>query len=199
MNTRKRALIAATAVMLFIAGLVAAGLLMPPGDEPTPQAAGEPTAAASPAVTTAAPVEVRIPTLGVRSSLVPLGLNTDGTAEVPPLERPLQAGWYKHGPAPGDNGPAVLLGHVDGRGEPGIFRDLAKLVPGDRVEVTRHDGTTATFAIRRVDRVAKDHFPTDAVYGETTAPQLRLITCGGAFDQTTGGYRDNVIAYADLA
>ncbi|GAA1302346.1 class F sortase [Saccharothrix xinjiangensis] len=200
MTARKRAIIAAAAAALLIAGLLTTGLLLSPGDDgPTGQAAGHPTAAEPPAVSAAAPVEVRIPALGARSSLIPLGLNTDGTAEVPPLEQPLQAGWYKHGPAPGDPGPAVLLGHVDGHGRPGIFHDLAELKSGDRVEVTRHDDTTATFTVSRVDRVAKDHFPTDAVYGETTTPQLRLITCGGAFDPATGDYRDNVIAYADLA
>ncbi|MCG8915889.1 class F sortase [Actinokineospora sp. PR83] len=146
----------------------------------------------------AAPVEVNIPALGARSSLIPLGLNPDGTAEVPPLDHPAQAGWYKHGPAPGDPGPAVLLGHVDGHSLPGIFHDLATLTPGDRVEVTRNDRSTAAFTVRRVDRVAKTDFPTDAVYGETDDPQLRLITCGGAFDRATGNYEDNVIVYADL-
>ncbi|MGM1058410.1 sortase domain-containing protein [Saccharothrix sp. Mg75] len=117
------------------------------------------------------------------------------TAEVPSLDQPLQAGWYKHGPAPGDTGPTVLLGH----GRPGIFHDLAKLNPGDRFEVIHHDDTTATFAISRVDRGPNDHFPTDAVYCETTTPRMRLISCGGAFDPATGDYRDNVIVYADLA
>ncbi|WP_236594979.1 class F sortase [Saccharothrix sp. 6-C] len=200
MTARNRAIIAAAAAALLIAGLLATALLRSPGDGgPTGQAAGQPATSAPPQVSAAAPVEVRIQALGTRSSLIPLGLNADGTAEVPPLEQPLQAGWYKHGPAPGDPGPAVLLGHVDGHGRPGIFHDLATLSPGDRVEVTRHDRTTVSFTISRVDRVAKDHFPTDAVYGETTTPQLRLITCGGAFDPATGDYRDNVIAYADLA
>ncbi|MGZ3144478.1 class F sortase [Lentzea chajnantorensis] len=199
MTARKRALIAATAAALLIAGLLAAGLLLPSGDDgPAAQPAAQPAAAQPPTTSAAAPVEVRIPALGARSTLIPLGLNPDGTAEVPPLDQPLQAGWYKHGPAPGDTGPAVLLGHVDGHGQPGIFHDLAKLKSGDRVEVVRHDTSTATFAISRVDRVPKDRFPTDTVYGETTTPQLRLITCGGAFDSATGDYGDNVIAYADL-
>ncbi|MFT7835791.1 class F sortase [Saccharothrix sp. BKS2] len=201
MTARKRAVVAAAAAALLIAGLLTTRLLRPPGDDDptTGQAVGQPATAAPPAVSAAAPVEVHILALGARSTLIPLGLNADGTAEVPPLEQPLQAGWYKHGPAPGDPGPAVLLGHVDGHGRPGIFHDLAELRPGDRVEVTRHDHTTAAFTVSRVDRVAKDHFPTEAVYGETTTPQLRLITCGGAFDPATGDYRDNVIAYADLA
>ncbi|KOV85204.1 class F sortase [Nocardia sp. NRRL S-836] len=196
MTTRKRAIIAATAAALLIAGLLTAGFLLPSDDDPAGQAAGQPTTAQPPATSATPPVEVRIPALGARSSLIPLGVNPDGTAEVPPLDQPLQAGWYKYGPAPGDTGPAVLFGHVDGHGRPGIFHDLAELKAGDRVEVTRHDNSIATFTISRVDRVPKDRFPTDAVYGETTTPQLRLVTCGGAFDPATGDYRDNVIAYA---
>lgn len=195
MITHGRVLVAAL-VGALAAGLLTAGLLRSPdvmGGHPVGQTTAEP-----PAVPAAAPVEVHIPALGARSSLIPLGLNADGTAEVPSLDHPLQAGWYKHGPAPGDPGPAVLLGHVDGHGLPGIFHDLATLTPGDRVEVTRGDRSTAAFTVRRVDRVAKSEFPTDAVYGETGDPQLRLITCGGAFDRATGNYEDNVIVYADL-
>jgi len=194
--TRGRVLIGAL-VGALVAGLFTAGLLWSPdviGGHPVGR-----TTATPPAVSAAAPVEVHIPALGARSSLIPLGLNPDGTAEVPSLDRPAQAGWYKHGPAPGDPGPAVLLGHVDGHGVPGIFHDLATLTPGDRVEVTRHDRSTAAFTVRRVDRVAKTEFPTEAVYGETANPQLRLITCGGAFDRATGNYADNVVVYADLA
>ncbi|MEU4741804.1 class F sortase [Actinosynnema sp. NPDC023658] len=181
-----------------LAALLTAGLLLVPGDDPAPQAAAPTSTSATPAVSGQAPVEVRIPAIDARSSLVPLGVNADGTVEVPPVDQPLQAGWYRHGPAPGDVGPAVLLGHVDGGGRPGVFHRLSELTAGDLVEVTRHDLTAATFTVRRVDRVAKRDFPTDAVYGETATPQLRLITCGGAFDQATGDYEDNVIVYAEL-
>jgi sortase (surface protein transpeptidase) len=182
-----------------LAALLTAGLLLVPGADPAPPAAAPTSSSGVPAVSAQAPVEVRIPALDARSSLVPLGVDADGTAEVPPIDQPLQAGWYRYGPAPGDVGPAVLLGHVDGGGRPGIFHRLAELTAGDLVEVTRPDLTTATFTVRRVDRVAKRDFPTDAVYGETATPQLRLITCGGVFDQATGDYEDNVIVYADLA
>ncbi|MFD5824871.1 class F sortase [Lentzea sp. NPDC060358] len=144
------------------------------------------------------PTEVRIPEIGVRSSLVPLRLNPDGTVEVPPVEQPMQAGWYEHARTPGEPGPAVLLGHVDGNAQPGIFFRLRELVEGDEVEVSRKDGTTARFRVRRTEQVAKDDFPSEAVYGDTREPELRLITCGGTFDAQARGYRDNVIVYATL-
>ncbi|MET9228934.1 class F sortase [Lentzea sp. NPDC003310] len=144
------------------------------------------------------PTEVRIPKIGARSSLVPLGLNPDETIEVPPVEQPMQAGWYALARTPGETGPAVVLGHVDGNRQPGIFLRLKELTAGDEVEVSRKDGTTARFRVRATEQVAKSSFPTEAVYGDTAEPELRLITCGGEFDQATRGYRDNLIVYATL-
>jgi sortase (surface protein transpeptidase) len=144
------------------------------------------------------PTELRIPKIGARSSLIPLGLNPDETIEVPPVEQPMQAGWYELARTPGETGPAVLLGHVDGRNQPGIFFRLKELVEGDEIEVSRKDGTTARFVVRRTEQIAKSSFPTEAVYGDTTEPELRLITCGGSFDQAAHSYRDNIIVYATL-
>jgi sortase (surface protein transpeptidase) len=141
---------------------------------------------------------VDIPKIGAHSSLVPLGLNPDNTVQVPPVSTPMQAGWYSYGPTPGETGPAVILGHVDGMKQAGIFYRLRELASGDRVSVSRRDGSTARFVVTRVDRVSKDAFPTDAVYGNTAGPELRLITCGGDFDHTAHNYRDNVIVYAGL-
>ncbi|MCP2203097.1 Sortase family protein [Lentzea flava] len=144
------------------------------------------------------PTEVRIPKIGATSSLIPLGLNPDETIEVPPVEKPMQAGWYKLARTPGEVGPAVLLGHVDGNRQPGIFFRLKELVAGDEVEVSRKDGSTARFRVHRTEQIAKNSFPTEAVYGDTREPELRLITCGGSFDQAAHSYRDNIIVYAKL-
>lgn len=147
----------------------------------------------------AAPVGLRIDVIDVTSTLVPLGLNADDTIEVPPVENPMQAGWYRHGPTPGEIGPAVILGHVDGGGRAGVFARLDELSTGDEIAVTRGDGRTAVFAVTRSAQLPKSRFPTEAVYGDTRTAQLRLITCGGEFDESGGSYRDNVIVYAALA
>ncbi|RSN57236.1 class F sortase [Amycolatopsis sp. WAC 04182] len=144
------------------------------------------------------PVSIDVPKIEARSSLIPLGLNADDTIEVPPVTRPMQAGWYLHGPTPGEVGPSVILGHVDGNKQKGIFFRLKELVPGDKVSITRKDGVTAEFAVTKVERVAKDEFPTDAVYGDTAEPELRLITCGGVFDKASRNYLDNVIVFARM-
>ncbi|WP_222194942.1 class F sortase [Modestobacter italicus] len=166
---------------------------------PAPSSGAPSTAAATPDQPVAAPVAVSIPAIDVSSDLLRLGLNDDGTVEVPPLGPDDQAGWYERGPAPGAVGPAVLLGHVDSAEHgPGVFFDLGALRPQDEVRVSRADGTTAVFAVDRVERHPKDDFPTIAAYGDTPDAQLRLITCGGDFDSAARSYLDNVIAFATL-
>ena len=93
----------------------------------------------------------------------------------------------------------VVVGHVDSRSGPAVFYRLRQLVVGDEVALERSDGSTARFVVQRTERHAKDAFPTAAVYGDTSDAQLRLITCGGAFDRSTGHYVDNVIVSAVLA
>ncbi|HVV22750.1 MAG TPA: class F sortase [Pseudonocardiaceae bacterium] len=146
----------------------------------------------------ALPASVRIPSINATSSLVALGQNADGTVQVPPVSTPMQAGWYAGSSAPGEPGPAVLLGHVDGDKQIGIFFRLHELKAGDQVLITRTDGSVLTFKVTKVDKVAKSAFPTQSVYGPTKDAELRLLTCGGAFDHAAHSYVDNVIVYAKL-
>jgi len=144
----------------------------------------------------AAPVALALPSIGATSALPAIGLTAAG-ALVPPAD-PAVAGWYADSSVPGDAGPAVVAGHVDWAGEPGVFARLDELAVGDPVLVRRADGTTVSFAVTRVERHAKADFPTATVYGTTTGPELRLITCGGAFDRARDSYVDNVVVYASL-
>ncbi|UQU62809.1 class F sortase [Couchioplanes caeruleus] len=143
----------------------------------------------------ARPVRLRIRALHVDSALQRLGLQRDGTVEVP--ARPDVAGWYEGGPRPGQPGPAVLLGHVDSRRGPGVFARLSTVRPGTLIAVDRADGSTVTFRVTGVSQTSKTAFPTDLVYAPTLDATLRLVTCGGSFDRARGSYRDNVIVFAD--
>jgi hypothetical protein len=145
------------------------------------------------------PVQVAIPAICVRASVIPLGENPDGTVQVPPLSRPRLTSWLDAGPAPGQAGPAALYGHVDTAASgPAVFYRLGDLVPGDTVDITRADHRVAVFAVYRVAEYPKSAFPTMTVYGDTPGPELRLITCGGAFDAADGSYLDNIVVYARL-
>jgi sortase (surface protein transpeptidase) len=143
-----------------------------------------------------APVRIEIPAIGVSSALVRLGLNPDGTMQVP--DDYDVAGWFTRGPAPGDTGPAVIAGHVDSKRGPAIFHRLDTLRRGDAIKILRADGTTARFVADDVARYPKRAFPTQAVFGPAPDPVLRLVTCGGRFDRAHGSYVDNVIVTAHL-
>lgn len=142
----------------------------------------------------AEPVRMRIPAVRINTSLLRLGRRSDGAIAVP--GRPDIAGWYKHGPRPGQPGPAAILGHVDSRHGPGVFIHLTRLSVGAVVHVDRADGSTVRFRVTRVSRVPKSRFPTAVVYAPTLQPSLRLVTCGGDFDHDRRSYKDNVIVYA---
>lgn len=143
------------------------------------------------------PVTLRVPAIGVDTPVMELGLASDGTVQVPPIAAHDRAGWYRHSPTPGQTGPSVILGHVTvGAYGDGVFRHLAKLREGDRIEAGLENGTTATFTVTAVRTVAKADFPSDEVYGNVNRPELRLITCGGT--RTGTGYLDNVIVFAAL-
>ncbi len=140
------------------------------------------------------PVRLRIPELGVDAPVGPVGKAADGSVEVP--SRWEDVGWYDGGARPGEAGPAVLLGHVDSRSGPAVFARLPQARPGTVVEVVGADASVRRFRVDRVQSFPKTRLPTDAVYLPALAPELRLVTCGGAFDRTTGHYVDNVVAWA---
>jgi sortase (surface protein transpeptidase) len=145
----------------------------------------------------ASPASLAIPSIGVETELEHLAVRDDGT--LAPPDDFGRAGWFSEGPAPGERGPAVIVGHVDSRDGPAVFHRLAELRAGDLVEVTRIDGTTMRFAVTDTFEATKDAFPTDAVYGPTAGPALRLVTCTGAFDRGSRHYVSNLIVYADPA
>ncbi|MER7012629.1 class F sortase [Saccharopolyspora sp. NPDC000359] len=183
--------LAVAALSLVLSGCSAADRPLDLGATTTPQ-----QVQASTALAPSPPTWIEVPRIAARSSLVPLGLNPDRTIETPSVHEPMQAGWYQYSPTPGAVGPAVVLGHVNGDGQDGIFARLRELRPGDEVLIGRQDGQVARFVVHRMAQEPKTGFPADEVYGDTADPQLRLITCGGSFDATARSYRDNIIAFA---
>jgi hypothetical protein len=141
----------------------------------------------------ALPVALTIPAIGVRTQLIRLGLTASGALQVPPT--PSIAGWYTGSPRPGAIGSAVIAGHIDSVAGPGVFFELSRLRPGDRVYVRRADGTLAVFRVTSVRTYPKDRFPTRTVYGPAPDAELRLITCGGTFDPGLRSYLSNVVVY----
>ena len=165
-------------------------LAPPPSDGGFVDTGGEASLRHSP------PVQLHLPTIGISTGFVSLGLQPDGTLEVPDTAH--QAGWYRDAPTPGARGTAVVTAHVDWQQEKGVFHDLGLMRPGDEVTVDRADGAAAVFRVTRIAEYAKSRFPTDEVYGATDDAELRLITCSGPFDHATRSYTDNLVVYARM-
>jgi hypothetical protein len=200
--------------IMFAICLIGAGLLVigvnaelhrwAPPPVPSAAAAHPPGAAAARGrggqLPRSVPVSLRIPAIGVNARVIPLGLDASGGVAVPPLRTPFLTSWYDRGSAPGQAGPAVLLGHVDSAAVgPAVFYKLGDLVPGDLVYVTRKDHRTVVFRVTAVALYPQQDFPTREVYGSTPHPTLRLITCGGEYDERTHHYLDRIIAFAVYA
>jgi hypothetical protein len=161
-----------------------------------PKAAPAPAKVAILATARSAPVELQIPALSLSVSLSTLGLNADGTVQVPTSVQ--QPGWYGLGPSPGEVGSAVILGHVDSQAGPGVFFKLPSLAAGDMVDVVLADGVTAQFRVTSASSYLKTNFPDQTVYASHGFSGLQLVTCGGTFDNQTGHYLSNVVVYTSL-
>lgn len=165
------------------------GTVTPTSQTPAP-------AAPSSVVEAARPVSLRIPSIAVTTRLVRLGLQKDGSVEVP-TDHDL-AGWFQRGPTPGAPGSSVILGHVDSTTGPSVFYRLRELGRGDRIAVALDDGSTVWFGVHSVRTYANEKFPAQRVYGRQGRSELNLVTCGGDYDSDRGGYQSNVVVNARL-
>ncbi len=184
---RGLSMLAAPVLTLTVLLLAGCGASAPADTTPYPTSTSTPVAD---------PIRIEIPSIEVDATVVAVGLKADGALDVPDFGL---AGWYEPGPRPGEVGPAVIVAHVDTRSGPDVFARLAELQAGDSIVVHAGDGTARTFAAEQSEQTPKDELPADRIWGDTDRPVLRLITCGGSFDSSTGHYRDNVIVYAGAA
>jgi sortase (surface protein transpeptidase) len=143
-----------------------------------------------------APLRLVIPAIGVSTSVGKLGLQPDGEVMVPTTIHTV--GWYIDGPSPGQEGSAVILGHVDSYKGVGVFFNLKSLKAGDLITVTSSDAVVTRFSVTRVVEYSKSAFPDQLVYGPHGTRSLQLVTCGGIFDHATGHYESNIVVFSRL-
>ncbi len=191
-------------ILLIVFGASAVGIAVTAqqhAPQPSLAAAGAIAAGGrGPSLRRSLPVSVDIPAIGVHSELLRLGVNPDGTIQVPSLfGRANEAAWYKYSVTPGQIGASVIEGHVDSDQGPAVFFRLGALRPGNRVIVKLADGITAVFRVTGVRQYAKINFPAKVIYGGSRRAALHLITCGGAFDYTTGHYLSSTVVFASLS
>ena len=192
-----------TGALLVVAGLAAVGVAIASqmhAPQPSAAAAGSVTSGSrGPALRRSVPVSLTIPAIGVNSSLLHLGLNADGTMQVPSLVTSAdEAAWYKYSATPGQVGSSVIEGHVDSYHGAAVFYRLGALSPGDTIDVRLADGVTAIFRVTGVREYLKSDFPAKEIYGTTNYAALRLITCGGVFDYATKHYLSSTVVFASL-
>ncbi|GAA0727723.1 class F sortase [Dactylosporangium roseum] len=202
---------AATAMILIavvVSGVSLIGASFTGGSGPPPFIAadggssagiGAATARGGAGLSASPPARLAIGTIEVDAPVQAVDVDRDGMLEAPSLQSPKNVGWYRRGPTPGEIGNSVLVGHVDTAASgPAVFYDLGRLKPGDLVTVAREDGSTVVFRVDSVRMFAKADFPADLVYGPADHAQLRLVTCGGAFDRRRGVYLANTVVTATL-
>ncbi|MET7493221.1 class F sortase [Streptomyces sp900116325] len=182
---------------------LAAPSVAPPAPAAAPAAPPAPSAAASPSPTglfmpRSNPTKLQIPSIAVNAPFTPLTIGAGGHLNAPPPNDTNLVGWYKGGVTPGERGAAIVAGHVDTTTGPAVFLQLQFVKQGATVDITRADGSVATFKVDSVEKFSKANFPNDLVYADTPDAQLRLITCGGTYDRKAKDYKDNVVVFAHL-
>lgn len=210
-GTARQVALGALAAAVVGGALAAAVAMAPAHPRPAPASVATPAAKANafaagglqdpsvvaPVADVGRPVAVRIPSLGVSSSLEELSVGPSGALTAPvDYDR---AGWYADGPAPGEIGPAIIAGHVDSTTGPAVFYRLAELKVGDEVIVDTDTARSLTFTVTARTQSAKAAFPTAEVYSNVPRPEVRLITCAGVFERSVGHYTDNLVVFAALA
>ncbi|MEU7428483.1 class F sortase [Streptomyces sp. NPDC040750] len=144
------------------------------------------------------PIRLLIPKIGVDAPFTPLDLAATGQLEPPPAANTNLVGWYAKGATPGEQGTAIIAGHVDTTTSAAVFANLDSLEPGDEFSVDRADGRQARFVVDDTETYAKDDFPSKRVYADVSRPEVRLITCAGDYDRTVRDYTDNLVVFAHL-
>ena len=155
---------------------------------------GAVAAVVPPAPAPGVPTRISIPALGVDAPVTPVGLERDGSMEIPKAS---EAGWYRFGVRPGtDTGSAVIAAHVDHDGQRGVFFDLRLLEVGAEVSVTDEAGAAHRYVVAERFQVGKSQLPVDELFRSGGSPVLTLITCGGGFNQRARRYADNIVVRA---
>lgn len=143
------------------------------------------------------PTQIRLPAISIAAPVVNLGLNSDHTIEVPSEDNAV--GWYKYGAVPGDNGTAIMVGHLDSTTGPAIFWHLNDIKIGDNILITRSDGLTAVFTVSDKHSYPFDNFPSQQVYANTSYPSLQILTCTGTYSRVVHHYSENLVVSATLS
>lgn len=126
------------------------------------------------------PARLIIPAIGVNASIEEVNVTADGDLDVPRKNPWTDTGWYASGPSPGDQGSAVIDGHLDRPGGyPAVFWFLRNLQPGNEVLIENTRGQTFRFRVIDVAFYSPRDAPIQEIFANNSGKYLNLITCAG--------------------
>ena len=144
----------------------------------------------------APPARLLIPAISVNAKVQHVGLTKSGAMGIP--SNFVDVAWYKYGTIPGEDGSAVIAGHVDNAlGLSGVFKRLKDLKQGDIVTVVDKEGKKVTFTITSVVRYKYNEAPTEEIFNSKGKTYLRLITCGGKWLRSEKTYDERIVVTAE--
>ncbi|GAB3068805.1 class F sortase [Salinicoccus sesuvii] len=142
------------------------------------------------------PERIEVPSIDVDASVKHLGLLDNGEMAVP--ESLHDTSWYEPGYKVGAPGNSVIAGHVDDTVNPGVFKQLHTLEPGDEVIVYGESGEQLTFEVYDKQLFDADEAPVEKIFGYSQRSLLNLITCEGPYDYDVGGTPNRWVVYTEL-
>ncbi len=142
------------------------------------------------------PESMSIPAIGIDAPVQHLGTTETGEMAVP--DKIDEVSWFSPGYKPGQNGRAVVAGHVDGIDGPAIFWDLSKLEPGDEI-IVEGEGRKLIFKVHTMESIPLDEADIPKIFGYSSSPELVLITCSGTYDFERGTREERLVVYASYA
>ncbi len=143
------------------------------------------------------PVRLRISSINLDAPIAEVGLADDGFMDIPPTAQ--EVGWFEPGYIPGEQGNAVIAGHLDtASGKPAAFWALHQLEQGQTIDVLYDDGSQRTFEVIRQETYAAGEAPLDTIFGSSTGAYLHLITCKGAWNMDDNAYNERLVVYTKL-
>ncbi len=164
-----------------------------PAEKPLEKRAESAMASAKPRQKPTVPVRIRIPSVGINSPVVKVGVNTKGEMDVPDGKTD-NVGWYKSGTLPGNVGSAVLDAHVYA-----AFEDLRYLKAGQDIYIENEAGETLHFVVEDSRIYKLSELSPEHLFNRKDARRLNLITCAGKFVKSWNTYDRRLVVYATYA
>jgi len=145
------------------------------------------------------PRYIAIPSIKVtKTRVIQLGLGKNDQIAAP--NNIYDTGWYKGSAKPGQNGAMFIYGHVSNWSANGIFYNLKKLHPGDKIIITRGDNKVFIYQVDSTRVYPYNKVPMQTVLAPTDSskPGLNLMTCTGQIIKGTSEFNERLVVFTTL-